>query len=169
MTSLDPRVLQFADAAGLHVRERGGALELASSDTSLVVRSDGGTIRVESTERGVVEGVDLVTTSQALLDRFAAPRIGVAWRSRHRLGHLRAPGPLDAPVGVTGRERPDGWAEIASPTDDAEVASVHDARRLARAAAFGLEEVIASLQDPAGAPVFSNPMSRGALTGQPKG
>lgn len=169
MTSLDPRVLQFADAAGLHVHERGGALELASSDTSLVVRADGRTIRVESTERGVVEGVELVTTSQALLDRFIALRIGVTWRSRHRLGHLPAPDPLDAPVGATVRERPDGWAQIASPTDDADVASVYDARRLARAALFGIDEVIASLQDPAGAPVFSNPMSRGALTRQPEG
>lgn len=154
MSILDPRVVEFAVDAGLRVIESEGAVRLETSDTGLVVREDDGSIRVEMIERGVLEGVDLVTGSRALLDRFIVLRAGLTWRSRHRLGHPPAPGPRSLPGGNSVREQPDGWSVVVSQEGSAEVTSVHEARRLARAVAFGVDEVIASVKDPHGRPAL---------------
>lgn len=57
MTFLDPRVVQFAVEAGLHVQEGDDVVEVASSDTSDVIREADGTFRVEM--------VDHVTSARA--------------------------------------------------------------------------------------------------------
>ena len=148
------RELEREDGYGVH--EDGGGVRLAMSDGALVVSSAAGNYVVTTVDRGVVEGIDLETTSGEALDRYLLLVVGAQWRDRRGLTAFR-PAPAAAqgrptPEVVGGRWRLRWRASAADPHDvveeQATLAWEADAEDLARVLATPLDDLAASVRHP---------------------
>ena len=142
---------------GVQVPSPPWAALLSKGEVGFAVHVDGEVLVAEWSSRGVSDGVRIVTRRLDVLERFVVVSFASDWRSSNDLVRVSTwGGPAFMPLGVGVVAHEGGFAvTVASEREPVAWGLTEaDAARLARVVAYPIVEIVSSIRQPDGGPIF---------------